>query len=68
MLIPKPITVALATFAFPVAVSVAFWLQLTTIGEVFISTQVALLTFLIQKYFWSEADYRAVRKFLFREN
>jgi hypothetical protein len=67
MRIPKPIMVALITFAFPVAVSVAFFLQLTTIGEVFVSTQVALLSFLIQKYFWSEEDYHNVRRFLFRE-
>jgi hypothetical protein len=67
MLVPKPITIAIITFAFPVLVSVAFWLQLTTIGEVFISSQVALLAFQIQKYFWSEADYHNVKRFLFRE-
>jgi len=66
MLVPKPITVALITFAFPVAVSVAFWLQITSIGEVFVSTQVALLAFQIQKYFWSEAEYHQVKHFLFR--
>jgi hypothetical protein len=67
MLIPKPITVAIITFAFPVAVSVSFWMQIASIGEVFISTQVALLAFQIQKYFWSETDYHNVRRFLFRE-
>jgi hypothetical protein len=67
MLIPKPISVAIITFAFPVAVSVAFWLQITSVGEVFVSTQVALLAFQIQKYFWSETDYHNVRRFLFRE-
>lgn len=66
MLVPKPISVAFITFAFPVAVSVAWYLQIASMGEVFISTQVALLTFQIQKYFWSEADYQEVRYFLFR--
>jgi hypothetical protein len=67
MQVPKPITVALITFAFPAAVSVAFWLQIASIGEVFVSSQVALLAFQTQKYFWSESDYHNVRRFLFRE-
>jgi hypothetical protein len=67
MQIPKPLSVAVITFAFPVAVSTAYWLQVTSVGECFISTQIALLAFQIQKYFWSEADYHNIRRFLFRE-
>jgi hypothetical protein len=66
MFIPKPITMAIITFLFPMATSVGYWLKVTTVGEVGIAWQISILAFQIQKYFWSETDYREVKHFLFR--
>ena len=66
MRIPKPLTIAIVTFLFPVVTSIGYFIKLTTVGEACISMQVAFLAFQIQKYFWSDEDYHAVKRFLFR--
>lgn len=63
--IPRPFVTVIITFAFPVLVSASWFFGYSTLGDCFTSTQIALLSVLIQKYFWTEADYHAVKHFLF---
>ncbi len=64
MRVPHAILVMAITFLFPIGVLTAFTFGVASVGEVVISVQVALLAFAIQRYFWSEADYHAVKRFL----
>lgn len=68
MRVPRPVYGVALTTAFPLLTSVAWFLKYASLGEVFIAMQLSLLTFQIQKYFWSEADYHEVKRFLFGRN
>jgi len=66
-LMPRPVVILMLTFAFPSLVTTAWWYGWATLGETFIASQIALLSFQIQKHCWSEDDFFTVRSFFIRK-
>lgn len=67
MKVPKPVLLMAHTVAFPILISVAWIFGHASIGLVIISAQISVVGIQLQKYFWTEADYYEVRRFLFRD-
>ena len=63
MKIPRPVLVLALIFAFPLCIALLFTFQMASAGELFISTQLSLLCFMVQRYFWTEAEYFQVKRF-----
>ncbi len=64
--IPKPLLYLIHTIAFPVIITLAWALGHASLGLVIISAQISLIGLQLQTYFWTEADYYEVKRFLFR--
>jgi hypothetical protein len=67
MKVPKPLLMMVHTIAFPAVITVAWFTGHASLGSVIISAQVSVIGIQLQKYFWTEADYYEVRRFLFRD-